>query len=188
MKHIHFIFLFLVLTTVACFEPDQTIIKEEHLALGNPAPTTRDFKAINAQHKVLVAMFDDGVDYNHPQLEQNIHFDLDVNGAPKGLGIDFLAKDNWSSYRVVSTDRYYFKDLSKDRQAEILKSNTAELYDKALVRSYAQKDCIVNSLIDMEPKYAKYLNPYRHLTESINTHGTHMAGRCDSADEAGRLA
>src|SRR5690606_2718074 len=64
------------------FMDDQTIISQDREKFGNPTPVSRNFKQINGQHKVLVAIIDTGIDYNHPYLIENLHFKLNQNFIP----------------------------------------------------------------------------------------------------------
>ena len=61
----------------------------------NPTPEQRDFYQNNLCHNILVAVVDTGVDYNHPVLQDNIHFCLDRNHKPTRFGWDFIGRDRW---------------------------------------------------------------------------------------------
>jgi len=114
-----YVFLLSSLLLTGCWDlekhSDQTIIKEEHKSIGNPEPSPRHFRANNMQHKIILGVFDSGVDYNHPELKRNIHFDLDRDGQPIGAGRDFLALDNWASNRLVNTRLYKFQFLYREK-------------------------------------------------------------------------
>jgi hypothetical protein len=66
-------------------------------AAVNPIPIRRHFIQNNSHHKILVAVIDTGIDYNHPKLVNNIHFCLDRNHRPVRLGWDFIGQDGWPS-------------------------------------------------------------------------------------------
>lgn len=175
-----------LLTTVAiaglsgCLEMDQTIIlnRPEHIVVGNPTPTPRDFKAINDSHKVLVAIFDTGVDYNHPDLKENIHFDLDEAGQPVACGYDYYAMDEWASYRVVDTDKYKIEERRKETQDEILKDTSAEDFNKKVALQREKMECEQNELVKIDPRLRRYTEAYRGIEQEDGTtlHGTHVAG------------
>lgn len=153
------LFLFFILS---CEEvDDQTIATNKEWQAANPLPTTRDFKRINQQHKILVAVIDSGVDYNQPNLVNNIHFDLDTNGSPKSFGYDFVGEDNWASPYVART-------LDFNPQANKEDSN-----ESRLTRNKAWQ------LIKIQPQLAPYLDPSRNVEQEIDSgayHGTHVAG------------
>lgn len=64
-------------------------------AVVNPKPIRRDFLLNNNSHKVLIAVVDTGINYNHPALFDNIHFSLDPQHQTFRLGWDFIGKDEW---------------------------------------------------------------------------------------------
>ena len=180
-------FVFRVLFSLAvtanilgCYEQDQTIVKNrpEHLLIANPKPTPRDFERINSEHKVLVAIFDTGVDYNHPDLINNIHFQLDEKGEPIGLGYDYYANDPWASYRVVNTSNYEFSHLRKEVQDDILKTTSIEDYERKTKLQRDQMECEQTELLKVDPRLQRYTEAYRGLEseESSTLHGTHVAG------------
>ena len=154
--------LIILFFIVSCEEvDDQTIAKGNEWQAANPLPTKRDFKRINQQHKILVAVIDSGVDYNHPNLVNNIHFDLDINGAPKAYGYDFVGEDTWASPYVART-------LDLNPQA-----NKEDSTESRLTRNKAWQ------LIKMQPQLAPYLDPSRNVEQEIDSgayHGTHVAG------------
>ena len=77
-------------------------------AIINPAPADRNFLKNNRSHEILIAVVDTGIDYNHPALLDNIHFNLDMNDRPLRLGWDFIGQDGWPcpyiGRRTVSAD------------------------------------------------------------------------------------
>ncbi|HXH74749.1 MAG TPA: S8 family serine peptidase [Bacteriovoracaceae bacterium] len=140
---------------------DQTIITESQVKLVNPTANLRDFTAINAGHKVLLAVMDSGIDYNHPLLKQNIHFSLDQSGAPVSAGWDLIGNDPWPAPFVARTN-YFNPGLSdQDRKKSLDMLNAAE----TLLLEY--------------PDLARYFPSERNIeeeeTEGVN-HGTHVAG------------
>ncbi|MCB0361894.1 MAG: S8 family serine peptidase, partial [Bdellovibrionales bacterium] len=173
--------LFLSLTALfGCYERDQTIVKNrpEHLILANPPPTPRDFRKINESHRVLVAIFDTGIDYNHPSLINNTHFELDENGQPKAYGYDYYANDEWASYRVVDTSKYEFSLLREEVQKEILKSTSVEDYNKKMQIDREKMECEQRELLEIDPRLEKYTEAFRGLEaeDGSTLHGTHVAG------------
>jgi hypothetical protein len=44
------------------------------------------------------------VDYNHPEIAANIHFQLDRDGHPVRLGWDYVGNDNWPAPYIGRTD------------------------------------------------------------------------------------
>jgi subtilisin family serine protease len=161
-----------------CKISEQTRIRPDHFTIGNPEPKKRDFAAINRKHKIIIAVFDTGIDYNHPELIQNTHFELNSSGKPISYGKDYLALDGWSSYRMVDTDDYLFADLSEGQKKEALKkSHTAENYDRETRERIGQKQCVIREMLKMAPRLKKYVEPYRALEQEDQLlHATHVAG------------
>lgn len=163
-----------------CLELDQTIISKrpEHVVIGNPTPTPRDFKAINDNHKVLVAIFDTGVDYNHPDLKDNIHFDLNEAGQPIACGYDYYANDEWASYRVVDTNKYDIQERRQETQDEILKDTSVEDFNKKIALQREKMECEQKTLLEIDPQLERYTQAFRglELEDGSTLHGTHVAG------------
>jgi hypothetical protein len=155
----------------ACIENDQTVVKPEHEFLANPPPADRDFVGNNQRHKVLLGVFDSGIDYNHPELLNNVHFELDGQGKPVSAGKDYLGMDNWAAWNRVATSYYEFKYLNKEDQEDQLRSTTEEKYNKDLKRQIGERLCLVNGLIKMEPRLAKFVHPYRATDDESTGHG-----------------
>lgn len=82
---------------------DQTRLPPASEKCANPLPVPRDFQANNSRHEVLVAILNSGVDYNHPKLIDNIHFELDAAGHPVSAGWDFVGQDPWPSPYIGRT-------------------------------------------------------------------------------------
>lgn len=118
--------------------------------IANPIPASRDFYKNNQNHKVLLAIIDSGVDYNHPYLVNNMHFDLNPSGEPIGLGWDYLGNDPWPSpYLSRPTP------LNSEYQRRLME------------------------LILRNPALEPYILPQRQFTDEFETssfHGTHVAG------------
>jgi hypothetical protein len=98
-----------ILMLTGCFSlittQDQKVLDEERFNIVNPAPLIKDAKTSNANHKITVALIGEGVDYNHPELMDKIHYSLDEGGNVIGAGVDLLADDNWPSpYLAMSED------------------------------------------------------------------------------------
>lgn len=170
--------------TMGCVPDDQTNIKPEHLSIANPVPVSADgtverFRKNNEEHKILLAVFDTGVDYNHPYLRDHIHFSLDAQGKPNGAGKDYLALDDWGSPRIIETSSYEFDFLSvKQKKKALDRYKTREIYNDSVRRTKMGRVCATEQLIKLEPKLEKYIQPYREISleNSETKHGTHVAG------------
>lgn len=116
----------------------------------NPIPVQRNFLHNNKSHKILVAIVDTGVDYNHPDLVDSIHFDLDRNNQPIRLGWDFVGQDGWPCpYLGRRTVNFDFE---------------LDLIDK---------------LIEEDKKLGTYFDKKRNIAQEYLAsvwHGTSMAG------------
>lgn len=139
---------------------DQSIASGSDWQAANPYPSPRDFVRINRQHQVIVASIDTGVDYNHPSLIKNIHFNLDENGMPKSFGYDFVGKDAWAApYLARTADKNPEAD---PRTMEVAKND---------------RDWMIQ-LISREGALKKYFNPSRNVQQEIDAgvfHGTHVS-------------
>ena len=86
-----------------------------------PIGSVDEIIANNNAHEVVVAVLDSGIDYEHPALRRNMHFNLDEvvpylrsgrfgrdedgNGiADDFLGYDFTGDDGFPSHRLVSPE------------------------------------------------------------------------------------
>jgi len=140
---------------------DQTIITPEQSKVVNPKVTDRDFNRNNANHKVLVAIMDTGVDYNHEYLKNNMHFKLSNDGRPLSSGWDFTGNDGWPAPYLARTN-YFNSNLSaQDRQDSLMMLETFK------------------SIIEEFPSLSKYFQPERNIEEEDSEafdHGTHVAG------------
>lgn len=158
------LFFILILVSVTACEivDNQKIITSDTIHLANPEPADRDFVAQNRAHKILVAVIDSGVDYNHSKLTSHIHFTLNDQGKPIGAGYDFVGGDNWPSPYIVRTG-HYDKNANEDRKKDALLA-IANL-EKA--SSYLTR-------------WSKtYLHPSRAIEQEMSAgtyHGTHVAG------------
>jgi subtilisin family serine protease len=156
--------LLLVLISVTACEitDNQKIVKADALSIANPLPEDRDFVAQNKAHKILVAVIDSGVDYNHAKLTKHIHFTLDSNGKPTGAGHDFVADDKWPSPYIVRT-AHYDPIANEERKA-----------DAVLALANIEKAALYLS------KWSTtLLHPIRAVDQEIAAgtfHGTHVAG------------
>lgn len=158
-----FLLLLLLVSLTACeIVDDQKIVKLDAFTIANPPPAPRDFVAQNKSHKILVAVIDSGVDYNHSKLTNHIHFTLDEKGQPVGAGHDFVGEDSWPSPYIVRTGHYDPK-ANVDRKADALLAITN--FEKAA--GYLTK-------------WSKsFLNPLRAIDQEMTAgtyHGTHVAG------------
>lgn len=155
----------------------------------NEKPTKRNFLENNAKHKLLLAVVDSGVDYNHPLLANHIHFELNADGEPIGAGFDFVGDDAWASPYIANTlpadtELAAKYKLDQDKRG-IDKAFTSEA--KKLI---SEKMDAAERLIEAAQKsalLAKHLNSSRaYMDEIDNTagHGTHVAGLASYDDEA----
>ena len=140
---------------------DQRIATPEQRAVVNPPPSDRDFRQQNADHKVLLAVLDTGVDYNHPVLLKNIHFTLDFTCRPVRLGRDYIGEDPWPAPYIARTS-VHNRALSEDERAYARRRQEKAV---ALVRRF--------------PDMGRFYNPLRDaVAEEFSSayHGTHVAG------------
>lgn len=140
---------------------DQTKVSQEQKKIVNPTPSVRDFVKNNSAHKILLAVIDSGTDYNHPQIINNIHFDLDNKGNPIGVGFDFTGNDKWPAPYIART-----ADIDPDAPLEESEKAARGRKNATLMR---------NTL----PKFSQYLEPERNLEQEQSegvTHGTHVGG------------
>ena len=97
--------------SVAQIADNQRILSPARSALVNPAPSDRKFAEINKKHQLLIAVIDSGVDYNHPTLTENLHFELDAQGKPTRMGWDFSGSDAWQKVCRCRTPQCRFRIL-----------------------------------------------------------------------------
>lgn len=152
-----------MLSLNACKEEvdDQTIAQGAVLKFVNPAPTKRNFLENNQNHKVIVAVIDSGTDYNNPLLSKNMHFTLNEQNQPVGLGYDFIGQDYWPSPYVART-----LDLNPD----------ADQKDVPAVRNARERS---TEIVRQYPQLAEFLNPLRNVEQEAESgafHGTHVSG------------
>lgn len=146
---------------------NQTIIPAEWQSYFNAQPTQKNIAKTNAQHKVLVAVIDSGVDYNHPLLQTHLHYDLDASGKAIGTGFDFVGNDAWPLPYLARTRHLYSK-------------NEGDLKD------YQKTSANIKRLISLHHELGQWLNPHRLHEEETDQgiyHGTHVAG-LSSYDDA----
>jgi len=153
--------LAIVLSACDSFVDDQSIATKEQLKIINPAPVDRKFAENNKAHKVILAVLDSGIDYNHPFLTSSIHFELNENQLPVSAGWDFTGNDPWPAPYVARTNNFNLK----------IKSSTSA--DSA-------KMIEAMGLFHQEHSDLAKLFPVdRNLEEEIGEgvyHGTHVAG------------
>lgn len=150
---------------IGCEEgDDQTVVPKDRAGYSNPALTPRDFVKNNLNHKILMAVIDSGVDYNHPALKDHMHFDLDKNGSPVGLGYDFVGKDHWPApYLAMSVDQ------NKEAPAE----------EKAKAQNFALHMREILALPAAAKGVSTKIEVGRRLDQELDSgafHGTHVAG------------
>lgn len=158
-----FCVLILLFSLVSCdsYVDDQSLMSKEQEERVNPTPTPRNFELNNSRHKVIIAILDSGIDYNHPSLQDNIHFSLDEEGTPLEAGWDYLGSDPWPAPYIARTD---------DINPQISK------LDQALSQEERIK---LKELVTSFPNLEDILSPDRAITEELEetiSHGTHVAG------------
>lgn len=162
MNRIKFFISVSLLALSACeIVDDQTKINSWEQNLANPAPRANNPVSSNSRHRVLLAVIDTGVDYNHPKLQNNIHYQLSSSGTVLGVGRDFIGQDNWASPYVVRT-------------------STTDWEDKPEARAKAQKrEAALYRLLGRAPDLSSFINPRRNNEQEATEgtyHGTHVAG------------
>lgn len=168
----------------SCVDDDQTNIKPEHKLIADPAPISSNgdvkrFAENNARHKIVMGVFDTGVDYNHPFLQDHMHFELDAKGVPIAAGRDFLGLDNWSAPRIIATSAYEFEYLSPRQKKRALDQyKTIENFNNTVRRQRLGQVCASEAMLKQDPRLERFMHPYRNLmTEASELrHGTHVAG------------
>jgi len=119
----------------------------------NPKPIDRNFLQNNKSHKILLAVIDTGVDYNHPALMNNVHFVLDGNRQPSRLGWDFIGRDAWPAPYIGRRTETSDSELSlidklieEDKQLEIYldkRRNVVQEYLALVWHGTSMAECIV---------------------------------------------
>jgi subtilisin family serine protease len=140
---------------------NQKILTADRAAIVNPVPTERDFVEINKKHELLIAVIDTGVDYNHPLLKDNIHFQLGQNGKPIRLGWDFTANDAWPAPLIAKS-----ADLDRTAPVDVINS------EKAITQGLQEFSVAY-------PDYALQMDSQRQIVQELSAslfHGTHVAG------------
>jgi len=141
---------------------DQRIANIQDSAAVNPIPAKREFERNNMRHKVLLGVIDSGVDYDHPAIANNIHFELDAaTGTPRRLGYDYTGEDQWPSPYVARTALYDPNVSGND------------------LSSAAEDFGFIKSILAKGPELADYLNLSRQVNQEMASgayHGTHVAG------------
>lgn len=161
MKFLSLFSLFLLLTGCDSYVDDQSLMSKEQEQEVNPTPTPRDFELNNSRHKVIVAILDSGIDYNHPALQNNIHFTLDDGGKPVAAGWDYLGNDPWPAPYVARTDDINPEIAIADQMKAKQERETFKI------------------LVTLFPSLKEVFSPDRSIFEEIEetiSHGTHVAG------------
>jgi hypothetical protein len=122
-------------------------------AVVNPIPVQRNFLHNNKSHKILVAIVDTGIDYNHPDLVDSIHFDLNGNNKPTRLGWDYIGQDGWPApyigRRTANSDselNLIDKLIEEDKQLGIYldkRRNVVQEYLASVWHGTSMAECIV---------------------------------------------
>lgn len=154
------------------FVDDQRKASPERAAIANPVPSVQDPQAQNARHRVLVAVVDTGVDYLHPELQKNIHLQLDGRGRPVRWGWDYLGEDGWPSPLLVRTVDVDPEAGDRERRLSVF---MGKMYEDGL---------------RLVPALSKFIDPVRIAdVEARMFHGTHVAGLLTyDRDDIGLLA
>ena len=130
--------------------------------LANPTPLERDFRGNNSKHKILIAVIDSGVDYNHPDLLNNIHFKLDDQGQPLRAGYDFVGKDPWPAPYLIRHSQF---PSPGENQEEL----EAEAFELPLLKQVLKAEPALNEFFDLRR------HAFHEYGNAIG-HGTHVAG------------
>ncbi len=137
MSRVSIALLVLIAVGSGCntYENQNFAFNTREFAVANPAfpVSLNEIQRNNANHRVVVAVLDTGIDYLHPALIPNLHFNLNEFDAPVApftrftdrdrdgfagnvLGYDFLGKDGLPSFRVVERKTAQ-RDLGFEEQA-----------------------------------------------------------------------
>lgn len=148
---------------------NQKIIPYDRSHAGNPKVliNSQTAKTNQEKHKILISIIDTGVDYNHPLLQNHIHFSFAKNQKITGAGYDFLANDAWPAPYIVRTDDNNSEITPNARSAS---KNIKQLLEKLQIQ---------------EPRLQRFLNPLRKVVnESAYPlyHGTHVAALAAAND------
>lgn len=139
---------------------NQTVIPKKWKSFFDASPSMTNAKKSNAKHKVLVAVIDTGIDYNHNALKEHVHYRLNSSGQIIGAGWDFVGNDPWPLPYLARTRHLYNKDLeAQDEERRIFQNARA--------------------LIRLKPQLAQWLDPHRNFDDEFTQeiyHGTHVAG------------
>jgi len=128
--------------------------------LADPVPIGENHRARQSRHRVLLGVVDSGIDYNHPALVENVHYELDRDGTPTGLGKDLVGGDDWASHRIIRTSTFDPRLDQKGRDKSVLGENRTQ------------------ELLDANPALGKWFHPRRNLYQELKAgvyHGTHVA-------------
>lgn len=144
------------------FTDNQKLASKAALAKTNPPPmiSASDALVANSRHKILIGIIDSGVDYNHPDLIQNIHYAFNPDGSVRGAGWDFLTNDPLPAPYVART-------MDIDPNAPIRLRESSAVYRK-----------FFSTVILSQPLLEKYFDADRATETEIEQmgHGTHVSG------------
>lgn len=87
---------------------DRNTLPAELNAIANPRPSSAQTKAIlekDLTGRLAVAVVDEGVDYRHASLYQQIRFRT-VDGKVAGAGFDFMGRDGWGHPALIEPQLY----------------------------------------------------------------------------------
>lgn len=139
---------------------NQSVIPAEWSSFFNSAPVNNNYLKTNDKHKVLVAVIDSGVDYNHPLLKNSIHYSIDTKGIANGAGWDFIGNDSWPLPYLARTRHLYQHDRRTLNEENLVATN-------------------IKNLLATSPELARWIHANRNLEDEAVQgiyHGTHVAG------------
>lgn len=109
-----------LLTVISCETPsqkaeeifgDRTTLPKALDEMANPLPPTsvisRAAAISNQKARVSVAVIDNGTDYLHPDLINQIKFDVE-NGRVVGAGLDVMGNDRWPHPNLIRSEIFSF--------------------------------------------------------------------------------
>ncbi len=139
---------------------NQTVIPKDWKSFFSAKPIVQNVVASNSMHKILIGIIDSGVDYNHPFLQNKIHYSLDKKNNIIGAGLDLIKNDNWPLPYLAETKFLY--DTRRD-QLDLHEARKIQLH----------------YLLSLAPGLSSFIQDFRNYTQEADEgieHGTHVAG------------
>lgn len=128
-------------------------------AAANPKPKL-SLRDASLGQEVLVAVIDNGVDYLHPMLENQIDFDS-MDGRITGSGLDVLGGDTWPHPRLIDARPFAFGSPVVEGKIDWRASKAvAAGFDDPYSYYSALNDAIIDSFLarlKKEPRWNKSL-------------------------------